>query len=413
MKEIGIGIIGAGVRGVYCLGEAIAALHDETDLVVTGVLDTVRQRSFEAQKFLENLYSEKNQNRTVRVYNTYEDMLTDDACRIVLVTSFTNQHRAHAVEALARGKKVYLDKPISVTLEDAAEIVEAARNNPLIMGFTRRYEKSWVKAKELLDSGMVGPLQMVKIDSVIPYSRYLQTWHRKKELSGGALNDKSSHHFDVFNWVTGEYPEYLTAVGGRSSVFPVDPDAPESCRVCDRVCPYRRDATRISDGAFVLQLDSWNTADTEIDRIDSCVYGSGAKDINDHAVVSVVYPSGVKASLFFSIFGPDTRDQETLLLLGEKGKIVVNRHEGLVTLYTDYGKKEEIFDCRGEEFETSHFGADRDLVRAIRSFYDGTEPIASATDGYVSLKMVQAAQRSILHGGQPVGFGAGKLQPTV
>lgn len=404
MGAIGVGIIGAGVRGVYCLGQAIAVLGEETGLTVSGVFDIVGQRSVEAKRYLEGVYAETGRSTQVRVYGSFREMLDDESCRIILVTNFTNQHRSYTVEALAAGKKVYLDKPISVTREDAQAIVAAARGNPLIMGFTRRYEKSWIKAKNLLDSGVIGPLQMMEINSVIPYSRYLQTWHRRKELSGGAINDKNSHHFDVFNWMAGEYPTLLTALGGRSSVFPVDENAPESCRVCDRECEYRRDPNRISDGAFVLQLDSWNTAEEEIDKIDNCVYAPGA-DINDHAIVSVAYPSGIKASLFFSIFGPDTKDQETLTLLGEKGKIFVNRHEGTVTLYSDFGRAQETYDCRGEEFDTSHFGADRDLVRALRAFYDGSDPIAKAEDGYMSLEMVLATQDSIYHSGQPVRFG--------
>lgn len=408
MEEVGVGIIGAGVRGVYCLGQAIAKLPEQTGLTVTGIFDIIRQRSVESKHYLEKLYSEQGITKTIRVYETFQQMLDDQSCRIVLVTNFTNQHRSYAVEALAASKKVYLDKPISVTLDNASAIVDAAQNNPLIMGFTRRYEKSWIKAKELLDSGVIGPLQMMELNSVIPYSRYLQTWHRRKELSGGAINDKSSHHFDVFNWMAGEYPTLLTAVGGRSSVFPVDENAPESCRVCTRECEYRRDPNKVSDGAFVLQLDSWKNADTEIEKIDTCVYAPGA-DINDHAIVSVVYPSGVKASLFFSIFGPDSKDQETLTLLGEKGKIFLNRHEGTVTLHSDFGRSQEVFDCRGDEFDTSHFGADRDLVRALRAFYDGTAPIATAEDGYMSLEMVLATQDSIQHSGQPVRFG---IQPV-
>jgi predicted dehydrogenase len=404
MKEIGIGIVGAGVRGVYCLGEAAVALRDETGLFISGVYDVIRQRSVEAQRHLTDIYARNGRDQQVKIYPDYETLLRDEDCSIVLITNFTSEHRSFAVRALATGKKVYLDKPISVTREDARAIVESAQANPLIMGFTRRYERSWIKAKELLDAGAIGSLQMMQINSVIPYSRYLQTWHRKKELSGGALNDKSSHHFDVFNWMAGEYPELVGAVGGRSSVFPVDENAPASCRVCDRVCEYRRDPEKISDGAYVLQLDSWKNAEDEVEKIDTCVYAPGA-DIADHAVVSVVYPSGVKASLFFSIFGPDTEDQETMLLVGEKGKIQLVRHRGEVTLYGDYGRSVEVFDCRGEEFHTSHFGADRDLVRALRRFFDGDEPVATAWDGAVSLDMVLAAQESLQNSGQPVKRG--------
>ena len=410
MDDIGIGIIGAGVRGVYCLGQAIARLYEETHLYVTGVHDVIQARAEEARHYLEQLYAEQHNDRVVQVYKTYDEMLSDDACRIVVVTSFTNSHREHAVAALESGREVYLDKPIAVTLSDARQIVHAAEASPIVMGFTRRYEKSWIKAKELLDSGVIGRLQMMEITSVIPYSRYLQTWHRRRELSGGALNDKCSHHFDVFNWMCGESPEYLTALGGRSSVFPVEENAPASCRVCTRECPYRRDANKTSDGAFVLQLDSWSSASEEWAMVDTCVYAPGA-DINDHAIVSVAYPSGIKASLFFAIFGPDTKDQETLSLIGERGKISVVRHEGLVTVDSEFGGRQERFDCRDAEFETSHFGADLQLVRELRAFHDGGEPVATAGDGFRSLEMVLAAQESIRNKGRPVWFGM-ESEPT-
>ncbi len=414
MDDVGIGIIGAGVRGVYCLGQAIAKLYAETHLFVAGVYDIIPQRAEEARWYLERVYSEEGIDRRVRVYERYAQMLEDDACRIVVVTSFTNCHREHAVAAVESGKEVYLDKPIAVTLEDASRIVRAAETGRIVMGFTRRYERSWIKAKELLDSGVIGHLQMMQLDSIIPYSRYLQTWHRRRELSGGALNDKCSHHFDVFNWMTGEEPQYLTALGGRSSVFVVEENAPESCRVCTRKCPYRRDPQSTSDGGYVLQLPSWSTAQEETAKIDTCVYAPGA-DINDHAIVSIGYPSGVKASLFFAIFGPDTTDQETLTLVGERGKITLIRHEGRVIVDSDYGRTHEEFDCRGGDFETSHFGADLQLVRELRGFHDGREPVATAVDGFRSLEMVVAAQESIDTRGQPVQLGteSGRAERTI
>ncbi len=412
MEKIGVGIVGAGDRGIYCMGESIVALTRETGLTVRGIFDIIPERSYEAKEHLENLYAEESIDQKVRVYGEFEAILADPGCHMVLVTNHTNQHRSHAVAALEAGKKVYLDKPISVTREDADRIVEAARKNPLIMGFTRRYEKSWVTTKRLLESGAIGTLQMMEITSIIPYHRYLQTWHRKRAQSGGAINDKNSHHFDVFNWMAGEYPEYLTAVGGRSSVFPVEENAPESCRVCSRECPYRRDPNSATTaGGSLLRLDSWRNAEEEVEKIDTCVYAPGA-DISDHALVTVVYPSGVKASLFFAIFGPDTKDQETMILVGEKGKITLNRHEGLVTLVSEYGNKEEVFDCRGDDFATSHFGADRELARALRAFYDGDTPVASAVDGLVSLDMVLATQESIQRSGQPVRIGA-RAESTV
>jgi predicted dehydrogenase len=405
MGQLGVGIIGAGVRGVYCLGLAFTELVHETDFRVVGLFDSNPQRVVEAKLYLENRYEIEGTKQQIHPFKNAIDLIDSPLCDLIIITSHTNQHREAAVYALKSGKKVYLDKPIAVTIDDGIAIIEQERksNNSLIMGFTRRYEQSWIKAKELLDSGAIGVLQLMEIQSVIPYSRYLQTWHRKRKYSGGSLNDKCSHHFDVFNWMAGEYPTYLSAVGGRSSVFPIDTNAPDSCRECDRDCHYRRDSKKVSDGAFVLQQDSWRQAENEIDKIDTCIYAPGA-DIVDHALVSIVYPSGVKGSLFFTIFGPDTKDQEKLYLYGEKGKIILNRHKGTVKLYKDWGKSKEIFECQTEEplESSSHFGADKDLVRTLVQFYHGEAPKVKAADGLKSLEMVLATQDSITNKGVPV-----------
>ena len=165
-------------------------LRSQTGLVVAGVCDIIKQRAEEGRQYLEGLYREQGSDQPIASYEDYRDLLADERVRIVLVTSFTNEHRAHTIDALQRGKTVYLDKPIAVTREDATAIRDAARRRPVLMGFTRRYEKSWVKAKQLVDEGAIGRLQMMQINSVVPYSRYLQTWHRRIERSGGSLNDK-------------------------------------------------------------------------------------------------------------------------------------------------------------------------------------------------------------------------------
>jgi predicted dehydrogenase len=405
MKTIGIGIIGTGERGCFILGSRFAELAGETGFRITALCDILPQRLEEASGFIRQAYEAQGFTISPKLHTDYRNLIKDESVDFIVITTHTFNHAQVAIPALESGKPVYLDKPISVSLEDARAIRRAEQRigKPLIMGFTRRYESAWRTARDLLLAGEIGDLQLLQIRSLIPYTRYFQLWHRRKEWSGGALNDKSSHHFDVMNWLTGSKPVRMTAMGGRSSIFKPDPDAPAYCAVCTRDCPYRREASKgeSREGGHILRYSSWSDATEEINRADTCVYRPGS-DIEDHAIVSVEYGNGVKASLFWAIFGPEADDQETLELLGSSGRIHLTRSTGQIEVISGFGKNRRVFFAGGDDFGSSHYGADKALIREMRGFYDGAHPVAASDDGYASLRMVLAAEKSMTSGSMPV-----------
>ncbi|MFP4510869.1 MAG: Gfo/Idh/MocA family protein [Spirochaetaceae bacterium] len=398
---IGVGIIGVGDRGCFVLGARIREIQEETGLEIRAICDRNPARLEDAERFLSTA-GDSELTHPIRTYTDYRHLIDDASVDLVLVTTHTHMHRDPTVYALQSGKKVYLDKPISVEIDDAEAIQAAERQtgNALVMGFTRRYEYSWRTARRLLKGGAIGDLHMMQIRSVIPYTRYLQMWHRERRFSGGALNDKSSHHLDVFNWMADSSCVRLGAFGGRSGIFKPDPTAPTHCAVCDRDCPYRREAGSAwsKEGAQVLEYPSWANAQSVVDRADTCVYAPGS-DIEDHVIATYEYDNGVKASLFWSIFGPPGEDQETLELVGSKGRLLLTRSTGAIQLISDYGKTTKTIDARGPDFESSHYGADLELVRTLRRFCDGGDVPAGSEEGIESLRMIHATVRSVSAGG--------------
>lgn len=408
-------VIGAGERGVYVLGVRAVELLAETGIVIRVLCDTNEDRAREGKAFLEARYREAGAETTIDVETDPRRAIEREDVESVFVTTYTSEHRVPTEIALAAGKQVYLDKPMATTLEDAEAMIEAERRvgRPLIMGFTRRYEHTWRTAVQLLRAGEIGDLQAILLRSVIPYARYLQRWHRVRDRSGGALNDKVSHYFDALNWIAESRAVSLSAMGGRSSVFAPDPNAPRRCRECDRDCPFRAlpgpghpeigivyrldpDYRKQAEGIFSRR--TWREATAEDAQMDNCVY-SPDSDIIDHAVVSIGYENGVKASLFWNIFGPSAEDEETLELVGSSGRLRLTRDTGEIDLVGDYGASHRTIDARGPHFESSHFGADVELLHAIRRHYGGEKPVASTSDGYESLRMVEATQRAVDAGG--------------
>ncbi len=404
-ETVGVAIIGAGERGIYFIGTRMAELAVETGFRIVAVHDVLPDRSRLAAAHLNAIYARLGVDHEVVSVDSVEAAAVDPSVGLIIVTTHTDAHREPVEVAARAGKRVYLDKPISVTLEDAAAILEAEAGSPypMMMGFTRRYEKSWIEAVEMAHSGAVGEPQMVLLRSVIPYTRYLQLWHRDQKKSGGAINDKCSHHFDVLNWIAGSRPKTVSAIGGRSGIFAPDPEAPQRCSECARDCPYRRHKTLVDqyEGIGEAANESWTQAVQVQDRNDNCVYLPGA-DIDDHAIITLTYENGLSACIFFSIFGPWAKDQETLEIIGSSGRLRMERHSGNIDLVADHGHRCETITFADPDRHSSHFGADLELVRTMRRFCKGVKPPVGPRDGLASLQMVQAALHSLRHGGIPV-----------
>ena len=407
---IGVGIIGLGVRGLYAIARhMVAGPPAETGFRIAALCDRNVQRMVEAREVVRQRGADEPQ-----LHQDGLELIEDPGVDLIVITSPTDTHRRFAVPALRSGKRVYCDKPLAQNVEDAVAIVEAEAEaeNPLLMGFTRRYESAWLRAHELLREGAIGDLHMLQVRNVIPYHRYLTAWWRRRAWSGGALNDKGCHLFDVFNWFTGSRAVKVHGFAGRRVVEP-DPDAPPRCRVCRRDCPYRR---REAGSGAPAALDllphygpSWLAEEEEKYADDVCVYAPGS-DLYHNATIHVSYASGVVASYFYTIFGPPAEDQETLELVGSRGRMILTRRRGEIDLVTDHGETHQVLDCRDEHFEDSHFGADFALVQELRRFChrsgadrsSGKEPSARA--GLEATRMVAAALRSLDAGGVTVAM---------
>jgi predicted dehydrogenase len=405
-KSVGVGIIGVGKRGAG-MGCHIANLFPETGLKVVALCDRNTERMQYAARHYEKTYREYEIEDGVSCYAAAADLIGDPQVQVIMVTSPQFLHREHGVAAIRSGKKVYLDKPLAHTAEDAIAIAEAERatGNPAMLAFTRRYEAPWIKARQLLADGAIGDLSMMLMRAVIPYFRMFSRWSRRREWSGGPLNDKSSHHFDVLNWFNeGARTEAVHGFGGVK-VFRPDPSLPERCIECDRDCPYRTypqpPAEDLEDVNPFQGDESWEKETSVQNRRDNCVYLPGA-DSYDHASVHFRYQNGVLGALFYSLFGPSSVDEETFELVGTKGRLIIRRHAGEIDLIGDHGKRREIIDCRGPDFNTSHYGADLYLLRQMRVFYDGTPPVVGVPQGLEATRMVMAALKSIDEGSRVV-----------
>ena len=146
------------------------------------------------------------------------EALADPDIRAVIVASSTDTHADLIEQSVKAGKAVFCEKPVDLSLErvnDCVGIVNA-HNQPVFIGFNRRFDASFAKLKSELDDGAIGKLEMIAITSRDPSPPPLEY----VKVSGGLFRDMMIHDFDMAHWLLGEVPVEVFAYG--SSL--VDPE---------------------------------------------------------------------------------------------------------------------------------------------------------------------------------------------
>lgn len=147
-----------------------------------------------------------------RFVTNLDDVLADDDVDILSVCTPTPTHAEIAIRALEAGKNVLLEKPIALTLGDAAAIAEAAANSTgtLMVAHVVRFFRGYEVLRETADAGGFGRITSVDASRLSALSRG-ESWLDDESLSGGVLVDFAIHDFDQLNLFLGT-PIAVTAV---------------------------------------------------------------------------------------------------------------------------------------------------------------------------------------------------------
>lgn len=117
----------------------------------------------------------------------------------VLICTPTSSHAALIEMAIRNGKHVFCEKPMDLSLERTLELSDLAKDSglKLMLGFNRRYDPDFLLAKQSVDAGRIGEVQIVKItsrDPGLPPIDYISN-------SGGLFMDMAIHDFDMARYI--------------------------------------------------------------------------------------------------------------------------------------------------------------------------------------------------------------------
>ena len=215
-KKVKVGIIGTG-----WIAEAhVAEYKKMPDVEIVAAADLIPGK---AEAFCKQFGVEG-----VRCYESGHAMLEAEELDAVSICTYNCQHAACAIDALEHGVHVMLEKPFTVTLDEAIEVMRAEKRSGKIItiGFQPRLSVNMQRIRKIVESGELGKVYYIQAGGgrrggiPTPYG----TSFIAKETGGiGAMGDIGCYSLDMLLNAVG-YPKPLTVTGYTSDFFGKNPD---------------------------------------------------------------------------------------------------------------------------------------------------------------------------------------------
>lgn len=225
------GLIGTGSRGRWLLGA-----FQRTGAQCVALCDVYDQQLAAAKKASP---------ADVKSYGDHRKLLEHAGLDCVVIATPDHHHSPMLLDALAAGKDVYLEKPLSLNLAESRKMIAAVRASDRIVqiGMHRRSMDFVYKAKKLVDDGALGQVSIVKalwnwhfdmpldngpIEGELDWDRFLGSapkrsvepkryrwWRGFWDYSGGNMTDQGTHLMDVVQWMTNSGPPRSAVCEGK------------------------------------------------------------------------------------------------------------------------------------------------------------------------------------------------------
>lgn len=151
-------------------------------------------------------YLNKNE---LKSYNNYDDVLKDEAVDAVILTTPHSLHTEQILSAANHNKHVFVEKPMTLTKDDAIKCVNALKekNLKLGVGFSRRFQPAYIDLLKMVKAGDIGEVLHIEGEQSGPSAYKLEEgmWRaQKSESPGGAMAARGIHVMDAMISIAGE-----------------------------------------------------------------------------------------------------------------------------------------------------------------------------------------------------------------
>ncbi len=233
--RIGVGVIGCGGRGT---GAAWNALEADPATRVVAMADVFRDRLDGSLKHLTDEPSWEGRidvppERRFAGFDAFKQLLALEEVDYVCIATPPHFRPMHFEEAVARGKHVFMEKPVAVDPAGVRRVIAAAGRAQeaglsVVAGTQRRHERCYLELIDRVRSGQLGEIvgascywnqgglwvhERQPHESDMEYQ--LRNWLYFCWLSGDHICEQHIHNLDVINWAMDSTPVKAMGMGGR------------------------------------------------------------------------------------------------------------------------------------------------------------------------------------------------------
>lgn len=277
-NRIRIGLVGNGWRGEQLL-QSFGFIHkdeiqkhttngkysnwlqnffqqEDLNVEFAGICDTFEihaQRGLEISMNNNSPGKVNSKSKPARLYRTYREMIASNEIDAIVIATPDHTHAQIAIDAAKAGKHVYLEKPMTHSIEEAIQLRDTIKSTGIIfqLGHENRQQMSFKIARELYQKGVLGKISMVetftnkngahgawirqrRFDHLgnpgnINWKEFLGNtpwhefdpkryfnWHRYSEYGTGTTGNDFSHKYDCVNQILDlGIPDSVMALGGQ------------------------------------------------------------------------------------------------------------------------------------------------------------------------------------------------------
>ena len=329
-----IGVIGLGRMGQLYTNLLSSQIHGAKLYAVAEINEQARSR----------VVGELDITHT---FADFHELLALPELDAVIIATPTSTHHDLVVAAAEAGKAILCEKPLALTLAETRSAQEAVARAQVALqvGFMRRFDAAYQKAKTLIDNGQIGfpvTFKSLSRDPFCPRPEYADP-----AKSGGLILDMAIHDFDLARWLMSSEVERVTAEGNTLV-----------CKVLESV-----------------------------------------GDI-DNALINMRFVSGALGNIEVSrnaFYGYDIRTE----ILGSEGAVTVGVHQYTpVLLLTRAGAQHDITPYLMERFGDAYR---KQLQHFVDCLTNGQPPLVSGADALAAYEIGVAATRSF-QTGRPIAL---------
>jgi predicted dehydrogenase len=258
-KKLTMGFIGMGKQNAHLM-PSFMARDDSTRVLAVCDVDTNRRTA--AKKRVDDYYKEKGQAADTTAHADWQELIARKDIDAVCIATPDHWHAIATTAALASGKDVYCEKPLTHTVEEAVAVIDGVKKHQRVLqtGSMQRSSKEFRVACELVRNGVIGTISHVECQFGVPsipcdlpeeamepgldwdgwlgpapmrpYNSTLAPrglhdhyplWRLYSEYAAGYVGDWGAHHLDIAQWGLG------MDESGPVEIIAAKPGATEGC----------------------------------------------------------------------------------------------------------------------------------------------------------------------------------------